>query len=182
MSEFPELLALEPARLHARLRWLNCLPLQVAQEAFLNCCGSSKWAEAMARARPFEDLSEIVRTIHRSFDGLAEADWKEAFAAHPKIGEAAVRGGEPAQRWSRQEQSAAMISSSEGQSRLQRHNEEYYSRFGYIFIICATGKSTEQVLGAIESRLMNDPIAEFEIAAGEQRKITLLRIQKMIAS
>ena len=181
MSEFSEGLDLEPERLDARLRWLNALPLPVAQQAFLNCCGSTKWADAMARARPFLDLNEIAGRAQQSFGALVDDDWREAFAAHPRIGETQVRGGEDAQRWSQQEQSAAAISSLETQRKLERLNEEYYARFGYIFIICATGKSAEQVLAALKERLKSDPARELEIAASEQRKITLLRLKKMMA-
>jgi OHCU decarboxylase len=181
MREFSEQLNLEPKRLQARLRRLNSLPFGDAHEAFMSCCGSPKWADAMVRARPFPDLNEIACKAEENFDGLAVDDWKEAFAAHPRIGETRVRGGEHAQRWSQQEQAAAAISSSEVQGKLQQQNEEYYSRFGYIFIICATGKSAEQVLALLKERLQNDPAAELKIAAGEQRKITLLRLQKMMA-
>src|SRR5207302_9554657 len=107
--------------------------------------------------------------------------WKEAFVARPRIGENRVRGGENVKRWSQQEQSAAAISSLEVQRKLQHQNEEYCSRFGYIFIICATGKSAEEVLSALTERLQNDPAVELQIAGGEQRKITLLRLQKMMA-
>ena len=176
MSEFPELLDFE----RERLRWLNDLPLSAAREAFLNCCGSSKWADFMARGRPFADLNEIVRRAQENFDTLAGDDWKEAFAAHPRIGEAHVRGSEHAQRWAQEEQSAAAISSLETERKLQQGNEEYYSRFGYIFIICATGKSADQVLASLGGRLKNDPAAELQIAANEQRKITLLRLQKIM--
>ena len=180
MSEFSGQIDLEPERLHARLRWLNALPLHAAHEAFLNCCGSPKWADAMSRGRPFADLNEVARRAQENFDDLTDEDWKEAFAAHPKIGETRVRGGDNAQRWSQQEQSAAAISSLETHRRLEQRNEEYYSRFGYIFIICATGKSAEEVLSALAQRLKNDPAAELQIAASEQRKITLLRLQKMM--
>jgi len=180
MSEFSELLDLEPKRLQARLRWLNALPFHDAHKAFLNCCGSSKWAHAMAHARPFADLNEIAQRAQENFDALANEDWKEAFASHPKIGEAKMSGGEPAQHWSQQEQSAAAISSLGIRRKLRQQNEEYYSRFGYIFIICATGKSAEQVSAALEKRLKSDPAAELQIAASEQRKITLLRLQKMM--
>ena len=119
----------------------------------------------------------------QSCEHLTADDWKEAFAAHPKIGEEkeTVSSGQ-AQRWSRQEQSSVATTSPHVRNALQLKNEEYYSRFGYIFIVCASGKPAEEILSLLTERLRNDPVREPEIAAGEQKKITRLRLQKLIGA
>jgi allantoicase len=169
------------ALLHASLCWFNSLPLNAALSVLLNCCGSQKWAAKMAHCRPFSDLNNLLNQAERSCDAMGVPDWKEAFASHPKIGES-KGGNQQAQRWSQQEQAAAADTSSDLQLRLMKRNGEYYSRFGYIFIVCATGKSAGEMLSMLEQRLQNDPSAELQIAAREQRKITVLRLRKLFGS
>ena len=166
----------------AQLQWLNTIPEGTAQEALLNCCGSRTWCREMLRRRPFTNVNDLLNKAEEAGDALTREDWKEAFAAHPKIGERKTKGSEQTQRWSKQEQSAAAAASTQAQQELERLNEEYYSRFGYIFIVCATGKSVEEILGILRERIHNDPAIELEIAAAEQRKITQLRLQKLIAT
>lgn len=166
--------------MQARLRWLNSLPEDAAREALLSCCGSRKWAEEMVRRRPFADLEELLNRARSGEDLLTAQDWNEAFAAHPRIGEKRAGDDEQAQRWSEQEQLATAITAIDVRQRLRQRNEDYYSRFGYIFIVCATGKSAEEMLTILEARIHNDPNRELEIAASEQGKITQLRLQKLI--
>ncbi len=106
---------------------------------------------------------------------LAPADWLEAFAAHPKIGERARSSS-----WSDREQSGMRSAAEDVRGRLASGNAEYESRFGYIFIVCATGKTAEEMVAALEARLANDPAAELGIAAEEQRKITGIRLAKLM--
>jgi 2-oxo-4-hydroxy-4-carboxy-5-ureidoimidazoline decarboxylase len=179
MSESSEISEL-PERIPSRLHWLNSLPPDEASRVFTSCCGSRRWADAMVRARPFADFHAAVRKADETFDTLTTADWKEAFAAHPKIGETQGHGEKQSHRWSQQEQSAAAVSSAEISRRLQQRNEEYYSRFGHIFIICATGKPVEEILASLQERMKNDPVTELRIAASEQRKITQLRLEKLM--
>ena len=169
------------ALLQARLCWLNSLPLSAATAVLLNCCGSRKWAAEMAHRRPFPDMNNLIDQAQQGCDALDISDWKEAFAAHPQIGESQA-GNQQAQFWSQQEQAAAANMASDVQLRLGKRNAEYYSRFGYIFIVCATGKSAEEMLAMLERRMQNDPSAESAIAAQEQRKITLLRLRKLVGS
>ena len=166
----------------AQLQWLNTIPEGTAQEALLICCGSRTWCHEMMRRRPFTDVNDLLNKAEEAGDALTREDWKEAFAAHPKIGERKTTGSEQTQSWSKQEQSAAAAASTHAQQELERLNEEYYSRFGYIFIVCATGKSVAEILGMLRERIHNDPAIELEIAAAEQRKITQLRLQKLIAT
>ena len=167
----------------SRLRWLNSLPDYAARSVLLNCCGSLKWAALMTERRPFADVQQLLDQHTASSERLAAEDWKEAFAAHPKIGEDrdTISSGQ-AQRWSQQEQSAAAVASLQVRNALQRRNQEYHERFGYIFIVCASGKSAEEMLAMLTERLRNDPARELEVAAGEQRKITRLRLQKLIGA
>jgi len=153
---------------------LNALPESEARSLLLRCCGSTRWAGMMASARPFaspEALSDAADAVWLS---LAEADWREAFAAHPEIG-----GGTPA-GWAAHEQSGVRNASGDVQDKLAQLNRDYRARFGYIFIVCATGKTADEMLGTLERRIANDPGVELAIAAEEQRKITQLRLVKLL--
>lgn len=158
----------------AALRHLNSLPQQEAESEFLACCGSHEWARRMAKARPFTDRESMLETADRIWRDLKPADWLEAFSAHPEIGEKSRH------RWAAQEQSGAQAASSETLAALAEANRAYQSRFGYIFIVCATGKSAQQMLEIVRERLQNDPDAELPIAAEEQRRITRLRLGKLL--
>ena len=169
------------ALVQARLRWLNLLPDYAARSVLLNCCGSQSWADSMTQHRPFTDTKQLVDQHAATCARLTADDWKEAFAAHPKIGEEkdTISSGQ-AQRWSQQEQSGASNASIQTKNALQRRNQEYYERFGYIFIVCASGKSAEEMLNILSERLQNDPAHELAVSAEEQKKITQFRLQKLI--
>jgi len=173
----------ERALVEARLRWLNSLPDYAARSVLLNCCGSLKWADSMTQHRPFADVKQLIDWHLATCDHLSQEDWKEAFAAHPKIGEEkeTITSGQ-AQRWSQQEQAGAADASLQTRNALQRRNQEYYERFGYIFIVCASGKSAEEMLAILSERLRHDPAPELVVAAEEQKKITQLRLQKLIGA
>jgi allantoicase len=164
----------------ARLRWLNSLPGNAAQKIFLNCCGSTKWSEVMLSKRPFASVDQLLNVAEHAGEALDAEDWKQAFAAHPKIGEKKTDALGQAQRWSEEEQAGAATASTDILRRLEQRNQEYHSRFGYIFIVCASGQSGEKMLATLEHRLHNDPATELKVAAGEQRKITRLRLQKLV--
>ena len=178
----------------------------VAERELLRCCGSSRWAERMAKARPFDSVAAMRVTADAIWAALAESDWREAFAAHPKIGaggaggagmaglsrrsrEAAKADGSDLSRrsaqreggWSSHEQAGVASASDSVLDRLAAKNEEYAARFGYIFIVCATGKSADEMLAILERRLANDATLEIRLAAEEQRKITQLRLEKLMA-
>ena len=164
------------------LESLNALAAEDAAAELLKCCGSRRWAERMAARRPFDSIAELLRTSDEIWWGLEARDWLEAFSHHPKIGE---RGAAPAQsaeaaRWSEQEQSATTSARQATLDALLRANLAYEDRFGYIFIVCATGKTTEEMLALLEERLGNDPESELRIAAEEQRRITHLRLGKLL--
>ncbi|HEV2765391.1 MAG TPA: 2-oxo-4-hydroxy-4-carboxy-5-ureidoimidazoline decarboxylase [Pyrinomonadaceae bacterium] len=166
------------------LQEFNRLPREDASDRLLKCCGSTRWAEGVAGARPFESFEALLETADRVWWSLGREDWLEAFRSHPKIGErrAERETGEGATRWSEQEQSGTRGASAEVMSELAEANREYEERFGHIFIVCATGKSADEMLSLLRARLPNDADTELRVAAEEQRRITHLRLEKSLGS
>ncbi len=161
---------------------LDALPRGEAAETLRACCGSAAWVEAMLARRPFGSRGALIAAADETAAALSEQDWLEAFARHPRIGErtAARPTSRTAGEWSSDEQAAATAVDVTVQRRLAALNAEYAERFGFIFIICASGRSGEEILSALERRLPNDPHTELAIAAGEQRAITRLRLEKLL--
>jgi OHCU decarboxylase len=166
------------------LEQLNIAPGDEALGALLTCCGSTRWAQLMVEARPFQDLASLEETGDRIWNELRPEDWLEAFAAHPKIGarRAERRQSKQSSQWSAQEQSGAQQAASETLSALAEANIEYERRFGYIFIVCATGKSGDEMLALCQRRLNHEPDDELSVAAEEQRQITRIRLRKLIGA
>src|SRR6185503_1530551 len=162
---------------------LNSLPPNAAEAELLKCCGSKHWAQRMVAARPFTDLSQLIESGDRIWWSLTPADWLEAFHSHPKIGEkkAAVAVAREAQQWSEAEQAGVRGAAAETTAALAELNEIYQKKFGYILIVCATGKSSEEMLQILRARLPHDKDEELRIAAAEQAKITELRLRKLLA-
>ena len=154
---------------------LNALEGGQAQKALLECCGSSRWSQQMLAQRPFSDAERLHTAAHDIWRSLDESDWLEAFACHPKIGET-----EPVSHWSSQEQKGMAAATVDTTDAIARMNREYQARFGYIFIVCATGKSAAGMRDLLEQRLKNDPQDELRLAAAEQMKITHLRLDKLL--
>lgn len=163
-----------------RLRALNALPADEAAERFASCCGASNWVKAMVDARPFADEAALLDRAAAAWNRLAPADWLEAFRAHPRIGSRAADGPSTmrAERWSTGEQAGVQHDSDRDALRLA--NDLYERRFGWIFIVCATGKSGHEMWEQLRARLANTPDAELRIAAREQQAITALRLQKLL--
>jgi len=155
---------------------LNRLPDARAEGELMRCCASHRWAHLMAAERPFANVAVMAAVAQRLWWSLAAADWLEAFAAHPRIGERATT------TWSAQEQARAMETGDASRTRLVAGNRAYEERFGYTFIVCATDKLASEILAILEQRLHNEPADELQIAADEQRKITELRLRKLITS
>jgi allantoicase len=174
------------ARAQAGLRLLEVLPYPHALSELKNCCGSQKWSEQMLQARPFDSLEQLQQAADRIWLSIAREDWLEAFRHHPPIGaklgakKAAAAQSAQAQHWSAQEQAQAARASSVALDQLEQKNREYESRFGYIFLIDAAGKSGEQILESMNSRLTNAPDAELKIAAEQQRLIMQRRLRKLL--
>jgi OHCU decarboxylase len=166
------------------LTWLNLLTDDEATKELLQCCGSKRWAAAVATGRPYSDLETLLATANDMWWSLDRNDWLEAFRSHPKIGEkkASDKVSAQSQQWSGQEQSGVADASHETTSSLAALNEQYEQKFGYIFIVCATGKTSDEMLATLSKRIQNDPETELSIAAEEQSKITELRLKKLLTS
>jgi OHCU decarboxylase len=164
------------------LVWLNSLNESEAAIEFLKCCGSQQWAKKMSAGRPFASVSELCVKAVDVWWELSKDDWLEAFRSHPKIGEkkATSQISTQAQTWSGQEQDGIENSTAETLDELAKLNREYEEKFGFIFIVCATGKSSAEMLAILRSRITNDVESELRIAAGEQVKITEIRLRKLL--
>lgn len=165
------------------LPWLNSLGASEATEEFLKCCGSRNWATQMAKSRPFASLDQLSSRAVEIWWTLETVDWLESFRSHPKIGvkKTANEVSSQSRSWSEQEQSGVQSSATQTLAELARLNEEYELKFGYIYIICATGKSSEEMLAILRTRIRNDAETEIRVAASEQQKITEIRLRKLIS-
>ena len=161
--------------------YLNQLDDASARTALTKCCASRRWVGAIIRSRPLSDDDTYLKVATDTWWTLGREDFEEAFAAHPKIGDVdslrAKFGNTRA--WASGEQAGVVAASESTLRRLAELNRAYEQRFGYIFIVCATGKTADEMLAILESRLPNDPESELRIALAEQLKITLLRLQKL---
>jgi 2-oxo-4-hydroxy-4-carboxy-5-ureidoimidazoline decarboxylase len=162
---------------------LNKLGDDAARVEFLKCCGSVRWAETMASRRPFSNMPLLLETGDLEWNRVSQADWKEAFGAHPRIGDVGALRKEfsSTSGWAEGEQSAVFSADEKVLLRLMTGNFLYRKRFGYLFIVCATGKSAGEMLALLEQRLKNDPQEEIMLAAREQQKITRLRLEKLLS-
>jgi allantoinase len=163
------------------LRRLNRARESDAFEALLRCCGARRWAERMTRHRPFPSERELLTAADEIWARLDPADWLEAFSAHPQIGDLDALRAKFASTagWASAEQAGVSHTPEATLHALAAGNRDYEARFGYIFIICATGKTADEMLSTLLSRLAHDPEAELLVAAEEQAKITRLRLRKL---
>ena len=162
----------------------NALSPADTRKALLDCCGSKKWVEQVAMQRPFLNASQLHAAADKAWEKLGRNDWLAAFRHHPAIGaiKAKAQQSQKARGWSAGEQSAAQKGSAETLAMLAAANEAYRAKFGRVFLICATGKASEDILQNLQQRLSNDAEVELRIAADEQRKITRLRLEKLLES
>ena len=162
----------------------DALPAHEAAALLETCCGSTAWVQGMVVRRPFGTLHVLLHTADELWWSLRPEDWREAFDHHPRIGEeaAAVPQGAQAREWSSGEQRGASMASSDVRQALVQGNRAYERRFGRIYLVCASGKSADELLAMLRSRLTNDAATELRVAAGEQAKITRLRLQKMFGA
>ena len=164
------------------LHEFNILPKDRLVEELTKCCGSQAWVNKMLAFIPADDMVELLEDAEEQWWKCTEADWKEAFSHHPKIGdsESNTPNFSGTGEWAADEQSAVKEAPPKILSELAEANKQYEDKFGYIFIICATGKSAAEILAFLQMRLQNSPEVEIEIAADEQNKITKLRIEKLL--
>jgi 2-oxo-4-hydroxy-4-carboxy-5-ureidoimidazoline decarboxylase len=163
------------------VRW-NALDPATAASEILACCGSQAWAEALAAKRPITDEPALIQAAATVWQALPEIAWQQAFDSHPRIGQQHAQcATEQSLRWSAQEQSAATATDATKQA-LTEANRRYEEKFNRIFIVCATGKSSAEILNIVESRMNNDPAIELREAAEQQRQITELRLHRWLES
>ena len=163
-------------------RWNN-LSLEEAARAILPCCGSKAWARGMAARRPIVDEAALVAASDAVWNSLREGDWIEAFQSHPRIGES--HGPPAASRqsaaWSRTEQQQVALAEEEVKLALAEGNRAYEKRFHRIFILCASGKSANEILEILQRRLQNNDKTELHEAAEQQRQIAQIRLKKWLS-
>jgi len=162
--------------------WLNAATRAEAAAALFRCCGSTRWVERVLEHRPFASPAELDAAVEAAWPGLDREDYLEAFAHHPRLGADPARLRErfaPENAWSTQEQSGVARADDATLEALRAGNADYEARFGFVFLVCATGKGGREVLALLEQRIGNDPETELGVAAAELAKITRLRLEKV---
>jgi len=160
---------------------MNLNNINALDEAgFLRCCGAHHWATWINAQRPFASVDCVLRAAAEGEASLTRSDWLEAFAAHPRIGDTdnLRRKFATTAEWNHSEQAGVAGAADDVIQDLADGNRDYEDRFGYLFIVCATGKSAAEMRSILRARLSNDPETELRIAAAEQAKITRLRLEK----
>ena len=162
---------------------LNGLAPGEAERELLACCGSREWARRVTLGRPYADAADLMEHADGVWRALDGAHWREAFRAHPRIGENKADAGQTDREkaWSSGEQAGMLTAAARTQQALAQGNRAYEARFGYIYIVCATGRTAEEMLQLLTARLANDPATEIVVAAEEQRKITRIRLSKLLS-
>lgn len=164
------------------LAQLDVMPAAEAAELLSACCGARRWVGAMLARRPFPSPTALLEAADAEWRALSPGDWREAFSHHPRIGEKSgdLPQAEPGQRWSAEEQREVDRAGAGIRKALARANQEYEARFGYIYIVDASGKSAEEMLAIARARLANAPESELFVAAEEQQKIMRRRLEAML--
>jgi OHCU decarboxylase len=156
--------------------YLNALSDDGVRAALTRCCASRQWVKRMVAGRPYANDRALFAAAEREWWALDRSDWLEAFAAHPRIGE------QTADTWVQHEQSGVKRTGSDLRLALREENQTYERRFGHVYLVCATGRSAAELLQDLERRLANAPDKELRVAAGEQVKITRLRLEKLVTT
>ena len=185
--EFLSRLGSEPAATNGNgvpdilARW-NLLSIDDAISAILPCCGSRTWAQSVVVRRPIADVETLLAASNETWRSLEPSDWLEAFQGHPRIGESRSPQSPPAQSvaWSTQEQRQVANADAAVKAALADANRQYEQRFNRTFIVCASGKSAQEILGILLRRLNNDAETELHEAAEQQRQITEIRLRKWL--
>jgi OHCU decarboxylase len=152
-----------------------------ALDSMIACCGAKRWAAAMVALRPISSVMELSEAADRVWSTMNEADWMEAFACHPRIGERkAAHAMAKSEAWSRQEQSSATHAEEKVLAEIARANARYEELYGFTYIVCATGKTAEEMLAILNRRLASNRESELREAAAQQRQITQIRLGKWL--
>jgi len=160
----------------------NKLSDDEAKTEITRCCGASNWVKKVLDNRPYNNKNSLLELAEKEWFNLAQDDWLEAFQHHPKIGDINSLSKKYAntQKWAEGEQSGVNSASENIIHNLAQGNKDYEEKFGYIFIVCATGKTAQEMLDILNTRLPNNAEEEIKIAIGEQNKITKIRLEKLL--
>jgi 2-oxo-4-hydroxy-4-carboxy-5-ureidoimidazoline decarboxylase len=163
---------------------LNQLDPGARQAELGKCCGSSAWVAQMSALFPFRSADQLLEAAETVWYRCREEDWREAFAHHPRIGDLnSLREKFASTRaWAAGEQAGVQHTSADVLQQLAQGNREYEEKFGHLFMVCATGKSAEEMLALLHARLPNPPETEINIAMAEQNKITRIRLEKLLTA
>lgn len=173
----------DAAMLNQGLVRLNAADDRSAEREFMRCCSSTQWARRMLQERPFRSVQDLFDAADRVWSCLGPDDWQEALRGHPKIGEAASVSSQlkDTEQWSAEEQSGVQVATQHVLDALRELNRAYLDKFGFPFVICATGKSCEEMLQLLIERLKGNREDELRTGAEEQSRITHLRLQKLLS-
>lgn len=170
--------------MNATLAAWNAADEADALDAMIACCGARRWAVAMVHLRPIAGVLDLSAAADREWSKMEETDWLQAFACHPRIGNRspgrAAHSSEKSEAWSRQEQSSTAGADDEILARLAEGNKLYEQRFGFTYIVCATGKTAGEMLAILNRRLASGRDAELREAAEQQRQIMQIRLGKWL--
>ncbi len=164
------------------IKTLNGLDSSEAAAQFNLCCGATNWIKIMNQSRPFQNKNEVYQQAESIWLSLSSEDWLEAFTHHPKIGNinSLRKKFQNTKSISKNEQSGVNNATESTLKNLAESNQLYEDKFGFIFIVCATGKSSDEMLALIKMRLNNNAKIEMQNAAKEQNKITQLRLKTLL--
>ena len=164
------------------LEELNNLSTEKTIEEFFKCCGSTAWAHKLADSRPFKNTQQLLEVSDRIWSACSKQDGLEAFTHHPKIGDlkSLEKKFTSTKEWAGKEQAGVDSATHKTLTELANGNHAYENKFGYIFIVCATGKTANEMLTMLNTRLQNNPEVEIKIALNEQNKITHIRLEKLL--
>ncbi|WP_017625182.1 2-oxo-4-hydroxy-4-carboxy-5-ureidoimidazoline decarboxylase [Nocardiopsis chromatogenes] len=158
---------------------VNALSSPAFREEFARCLNVDRWVEALDAERPFATREALLAAADAHASPLTAAEVDAALSRHPRIGEKAS-GKDTESRWSRGEQAAVTAGGQDTEQAFKAANAAYEERFGHIYLVCASGRSPEDLLADLKTRLDNDPAREKEVVGGEFRKIALLRVEKVL--
>jgi len=162
------------------LQQWNSAEKATALASAITCCGSTRWAGLLVQGRPFSTPAAVYSAADSTWAQMQEEDWLEAFACHPRIGERARQPDSQHGRWSTQEQKSSATAAEDTLAAIAQGNLEYEKKNGFTYIVCATGKSAEQMLAILLKRLQSDRRTELKEAAEQQRQILQIRLRKWL--
>jgi 2-oxo-4-hydroxy-4-carboxy-5-ureidoimidazoline decarboxylase len=161
------------------LNAFNDLPTSEAVQSLLACCSSPAWAQVVAAGRPYASVDELLEAADAALAALGQGELDAALAGHPRIGEPPKGAGGA---WSRQEQAGLDAAQSTTVAAIAEGNRLYEKRFGHVYLVCASGRSADELLGILRSRLGNDEETEWRVVREELAKINRIRLGRLVGA